>query len=77
MHMCTCEFIHVYFARAEIYLRRMQNAHQGNKSTGYIRVKCKLNKLVKILLLSNVRPGYKLSGSGSKSGRKKLSTQHI
>lgn len=75
--MSTCEFIHMDFAITEIYLRRMQNVYQGNKSTGYIHFKCKLNKLVKILLLSNVRPGYKLCGSGSKSDRKELRTQHV
>lgn len=40
-------------------LCRMQNALYRNRSTGYVHYKCKLNKLIKILLLSNVGPVYK------------------
>lgn len=53
-----CEFIHIYVLANSRNIWD-ESVLYRSRSTGYIRFKCKLNKLVKILLLSNMEPGYK------------------
>lgn len=58
MYTCICVNLYIYVLANSRNIWD-ESVLYRSRSTGYIRFKCKLNKLVKILLLSNMEPGYK------------------